>query len=126
MPPMLDDAVTVRMPRTPGVEGGHQRRTLAAGGDVAAAEVGDHRDAGEFGKQRGIADLQGVAVLRAVSHGLAVAADRADLFGRRSRREASSPLPHNPRQLVGGQRGAMEFVVPGSFSPSSVRAQTAA
>ena len=65
-----------------GVEGGNQRGALAACRDVAAAKVGDDRDAGEFGKQGGIADLQGVAVCRAMAQGLAVAADCAYRAGK--------------------------------------------
>ena len=67
------------------MEGRHQRRALAAGGDVAAAEVGDGGDAGAFGDDVAVAELQreraAVAPLRAVAHGLAVRADRAHLAG---------------------------------------------
>ena len=40
------------------VEQRDQRRALAAGGDVAGAQVGDDGDAGALGDPRGLADLQ--------------------------------------------------------------------
>ena len=59
------------------VKSGNQWRTLATSSDITAAEIRDHRDAGEFGHQSGVADLQGIAVRGAVAQGLAMAADRA-------------------------------------------------
>src|SRR5690606_41630981 len=40
------------------VEGGHQRGALAAGGDIAAAEIADHADAGEFRSEEHTSELQ--------------------------------------------------------------------
>ena len=65
-----------------GVKGRHERRALAAGGDVAAAEIGDHVDVRHFREQRGIVDLPRVAFFRPMPHRLAVHADRADFRGR--------------------------------------------
>ena len=63
------------------MEGRHQRRALAAGRDVAAAEVGDDVDAGQLGEQRRRVELHRVAgaveLARPMPHRLAVAADRA-------------------------------------------------
>ena len=39
-----------------------QRRALAAGGDVGAAEIGDDIDAGQARQQRAVADLPGAAL----------------------------------------------------------------
>ena len=57
-----------------------QRRALAAGGQVGPAQVGDHVDAGRGGDPGRVTDLQGVGecVVRAVQHGLTVAADSAN------------------------------------------------
>src|SRR5487761_2080174 len=68
-----------------GVKGWNQRRTLAARSDVAAAEIRNHADAGEFGQQCRIADLQGVAGVGAVANGLAVTAAGAYRRGRDAR-----------------------------------------
>jgi hypothetical protein len=64
-----------------GMEGRHQRCALAAGGDVAAAEIGDRGDAGALGDHVAVADLQGERrrAMRAVANGLAVRTDRRDL-----------------------------------------------
>ena len=43
------------------VKGRHQRRALAAGGHVAAAQVGHDRDAGQLGQQCWVAQLQRIA-----------------------------------------------------------------
>ena len=71
----------------------NQRCALSACGDVAAAEIADHRDTGRFGKQRGIADLHRIAVFRAVAYGLAVTAYRADL------RRSDTGLDNNGKTL---------------------------
>ena len=40
-----------------GMEGGHQRGALAAGGNVGAAQVGNDIDAGGLGQARGVKQL---------------------------------------------------------------------
>jgi len=60
------------------VERGDERRALASRGHVAAAEVGHHVDAGVLREPRGIVDLDGEAQVRAMPHGLPMAADRRD------------------------------------------------
>src|SRR5450759_2987669 len=75
-----------------GVKGRDQRRALAASGDVAAAEIRDHADAGELGKQRRVADLQGVAGVGAVTNGLAVTA--AGAYRRRRRARLLEPVSY--------------------------------
>ena len=76
MPPMLS-ATRVRraMAEQQVVDERNQRRALAAGGDVARAEIGDHRDAGALGEHRRFADLQRVGAAFVID-GLAVAADQ--------------------------------------------------
>ena len=66
-----------------GMERRHQWRAMAAGGDIATAEIGDHAHAAAFGDGRGIAELQGEGQLavRAMAQGLAVRADRFDAAG---------------------------------------------
>ena len=51
--------------------------------DVAATKIGDGADAGELGQYIGIADLKGEwgGKVGAVTQGLAMAADGADLIG---------------------------------------------
>ena len=63
------------------VEGRHQRRTVPAGGHVAAAEVGHRGDAGQFGDAVGITDLpgEGGAGGGTMADGLPVRADRPHL-----------------------------------------------
>ncbi len=70
-----DHTVLARVAEYGGMKGRHQGRALAAGGDVAAAEIGDDGDPAEFGQQRRIVQLYGVAGGRLVADGLAVAAD---------------------------------------------------
>ena len=61
MPPMLSATrVRARMAEQQVVDVGHQRRALAAGGDIARAEIRDHRDARALRDHRGFADLQRV------------------------------------------------------------------
>ena len=87
------------------VEGGHQRSALAAGGDVAAAKIRDHGDAGQFGEGVRIPDLPGERHLHvgAVAQRLAVAADGGHLGRGHSRRL---------QQAVGGPcEGASQFHV---------------
>ena len=66
------------------VDVGYQRRTLAAGRDIARPEVADHGDAGELSDDRGRAQLQrrGVGPRRDVPERLTVAADQVGLTRR--------------------------------------------
>src|SRR3569623_1117384 len=59
----------------------HQRGALTTGGHVPAAKVGDGGDAGAFGNDVGVADLEGgrSSAVRMVIDGLTVAADGADV-----------------------------------------------
>ena len=82
MPPMLS---ATRLRFAAGeqqvIDEGDERRALAAGGDVAGAEVGDHRDADAFRDHRRFADLQRIGFGPAfVIDGLAVAADELQRF----------------------------------------------
>ena len=61
MPPILSATrVRARMAEQQVIDEGHQRRALAAGGDIARAEIGDHGDAGALGDHGRFADLQRV------------------------------------------------------------------
>jgi hypothetical protein len=61
MPPMFRTASGRPAAEHRAVEGGHQRRALAAGRHVAAAEVRHHVDAAQLGEQGGVVQLQRVA-----------------------------------------------------------------
>ncbi len=78
----------------------HQRRALAAGGHVAGAEVGDHRQSGALGDDRRLADLQGRAqvALRAgaVGGGLSVRGD--EVHRRTTPRRPGCTRPGRPRR----------------------------
>ncbi len=53
----------------------YKRCTLSARSDVAAPEIGDHRNAGALGKPRRTAELQAVPGLRLMTHCLPVTTD---------------------------------------------------
>ena len=73
------------------MKGGHQRRALATGGQIAASEVRHHVDTRQFSQQGRIIQLQCVAdcrvaqnrvsieLQRTVPHGLTMRADRRNL-----------------------------------------------
>lgn len=63
------------------MEGRYQRGALAAGCDVAAAEVGDDIDAGQFRQQGGVADLHREVASGFMPDGLTVTADGTDFVG---------------------------------------------
>ena len=80
--PQVEDAVAaLQAGKDMGMEGGHQRGALAAGGNVGAAQVGNDIDAGGFGQTRGVKQLQGVALGGHVAYGLAMGAQCAHLSG---------------------------------------------
>ena len=95
------------------MEGGHQRRALAAGGQVAAAEVADGKNAAQFGQQRQIGELDAVAVLRGVAHGLAVAADGGDVLRFEPLRgeQLGDGLGVQAAEFLRQQAAAVDFVV---------------
>ncbi len=107
-----DDPVLPVVTKQRGVKGGHQRRALAAGGDVATAKVANDADAGEFGEQRGIVELDGVALPGLVTDGLSVAADDADGIGRETvpGQESVNGGGIDARELLAEQGGLMEFI----------------
>ena len=57
-----------------------KRRTLTAGGDIAAAEIGDGVDTAQFGEAGGVLQLDGVGriVIGFVTQGLTVGTDGGD------------------------------------------------
>jgi len=97
------------------VERRHERRALAARGDIAAAEIGDHVDAGHLSEQRGIVDLPCVAFVRPMPHRLSVHADRAHLRRRASAHALQFVAADGIacRERIRGERFAFEFVVAG-------------
>ena len=74
------------------MKGWNERSALSPGGNVAAAEVRHHVDAGQLRKQRWSVDLHGVTEVGTVPHGLAVRADRADFTGLAARPPSSSAV----------------------------------
>ncbi len=88
---------------------------MTAGRDVATAEVADHANAGQFGKQGGIADLQRVAVLGAVADGLPVAANGMDFRICQVRRaeQGIDCRSIEPCQPIAGQLCQMQLVMAG-------------
>ena len=94
----------------------HQRRALAAGGDIGAAEIGDDIDPDEPRQQGAVADLPGAALVRAVQDRMAVKADQVErgrrmlLRGtaRRLRHAAGSarPRPRRPARRRPARRAA--------------------
>ncbi|MDT4864576.1 hypothetical protein FQZ97_993410 [compost metagenome] len=98
------------------VEGRNQRRALAASGDIAPAEVTDYRDAGEFGQEGRVADLDGEAAGGLVAHGLAVAADGTDILGAQAvaYQQGVDPRGGQFDPALLRQGGASEFVGTGS------------
>ena len=57
------------------MKGGHQRRALSAGSDVAGAEIRYHPDAGPLGQYGRCVQLHRISERRHVSYGLAMTAD---------------------------------------------------
>ena len=62
------------------VESGYQRRTLAAGCHIAAAEVADDGDICQFGEKGRVADLNGKASGGFMANRLAMAANRPNVL----------------------------------------------
>mmetsp|Transcript_49002 Transcript_49002/g.115063 ORF Transcript_49002/g.115063 Transcript_49002/m.115063 type:complete len:255 (+) Transcript_49002:2072-2836(+) len=96
------------------VEGRHQRCALAAGRDVAAAQVADNIDASLLGQQRAVQQLGRVALDAAgpVAHRLAVGTDGANLAARRGGgfEQLGDQVGIVARHRVGGQCGAVQLV----------------
>ena len=88
---------------------------MAARGDVAAAEIGDHVDLGQLGEQCRVVDLPRIAALGAMAHGLAVHADRMDLVARQPGRALQFMAAHRITrdQRVRRERFAVDFIVAG-------------
>ena len=100
------------------MKGRHQRRTLAASGHIAAAQVGNDGDARQLGQQGWAVELQRVARaikhLRTVAHGLPMGAKRGDLRGlcAASRQQLAHHLCIVAHQRIGSQRGTMQLILP--------------
>ena len=63
------------------MEGGNQRRALSARSQIAAAEITDGKNAGQFRQQGQVGKLDAVTVFGGVADGLPVAADGGNGFG---------------------------------------------
>ena len=107
----------------------HERGALAAGRNVAAAEVGDDVDAAQLGEQRGRVQLDRVAAVversGPMAHRLAVGRDgayRAALDAARDEQRRDD-LRIEPRQRIGGARAARQFVVAASVECQQLAAQ---
>ena len=68
------------------MERGQQRRAMAAGGDITAAEIGDRGHTGAFGNTRAVAELQrerrtaiAVASVGTMAQRLSVRTERGDV-----------------------------------------------
>ena len=92
-----------------------ERRAVAAGRDIAAAEIGDHVEVGKLGEQRRIVELARVAALRTVPDRLAMHADRANLVARQPGRTLQLMAAHRIAcdQRVRRGRFAVDLVVAG-------------
>ena len=98
------------------MKGRDEWRALSSGGDVTRAKVGHDIDAGQFGQQRWVAELQCVAcaieLTGLVPYGLAVHTDGPD--GRWRQACGAEQLPSHIRvdlcKGVGRQGSAMKFV----------------
>ena len=90
----------------------HQGRPLAAGRDIATAEVCDHGDARRLGQSRGVGELRRVTQLRTVTNRLSVQSDRGDVARAAMRRGQDRPDRGRTaiHQGVGRKRAAMDFV----------------
>ncbi|MNV44472.1 hypothetical protein D3C71_1362350 [compost metagenome] len=103
------------------MEGGHQRRALAAGRHVAAAEVGHHRNAGPLCQQGRVAQLQrvpgAIKLLRTVAHGLPVGTNRSDRvrWQRALLEQGVNNVGVGARQCIASQGRTMQFVVAGGI-----------
>lgn len=91
----------------------HQRCTLASGGNVATAEIGHHGYSCQFGQQRRIVQLHTVADGRLMPDGLPMTAYGRDLCRIHTcvGEEAADGLSVATGQLIGKQRGGVNFIV---------------
>ena len=88
----------------------HEWRTLPAGSDVTAAEIGDDRDPRLLGETRGIGELGAVAEIGAVADGLPVKANRCNIarFGPCLREERGDCAGAAIHQCIGCERSAVD------------------
>ena len=122
MPPILT-TTGGSAPEERGVKGRHQRRTLAAGGDVAAPEIGDDGQAGPLGDARRVVELQRPAFVGTVAQRLAVHARRDHVLRREAGRSECGLDRVRVRvgQRVGGAHRARKLIVAGALQREQVR-----
>ena len=106
-----------------GMECGHKGRALAAGRNVAAAEIGNDAHPRKFGKEGGIANLQGIAAVRPVAECLAMAADGPDAVTGVAGCQGLDCAGVESRQFVGCACGQMDLVGLGNMQGEQLRAQ---
>lgn len=80
------------------MENGHERRAFSARRHVGRPEIMHHRQAGEAGERRPVADLHGQAPPRRVEHRLPVEAD--DVDGDPLRRRHAGEVAHRSRMGI--------------------------
>ena len=101
----------------------HQRRAFAAGGDIAAAEIADHIDVGQFRQQRTVDELYRKTVARTMTHRLAVTADCSYCNAGRLRQQRFHAARVFRRQRIGGARGTFQFIVAAGIQGEQLIAQ---
>jgi hypothetical protein len=121
-----DDPVFVGAGESERVERRYQRRALARSRNVSVTKTRYDSNSGHFCQQRVIADLNGVAQGRSVTHGLAVTADGDHFL--RGHAGAGEYCVNCCRiatgQLIAEQGGAMNFVVPRRVQGKQLGAQS--
>ena len=121
-----DDAMPVALAEQRGVKGGNERRALPARRDVAASEIGDHRDARALSHTRGVVQLQRKAALGTMTQRLSVHADGDDAFRRKLRccERTRDRVGVELRQHVGGRSGARAIRSRRAFATPRARRAT--
>jgi hypothetical protein len=107
-----DDAVPVGRVKQLTVECRNQWRALTGSRDIAAAEVTHNGNASQLRQQGAIDELYGIAGVRAVTHGLPMAADGRDLRGRQAglREQGADGRGVGMGKLVGCGGSTMQFI----------------
>lgn len=90
-----------------------ERRAVAAGGHIAAAEIGDHVHLGQLGEQRRVVELPRITALGAMTHRLTVHADRVNLVARQPRGALQFMAAHRVArdERIRRERFPVDFVV---------------
>src|SRR5450830_495552 len=108
------------------MKGQYQWRTLAASGDIAAAEIGDDIDAAQLRQQGRIISLARITEFGPMTNGLAVHADGAYLCccGVALCQQLRYTGCITNGELIGRQRFALQFISPGALQGHQLGPQT--